>query len=663
MKQELSRPWAWRSALCAVALAAYANSFGLGLAYDGVHMVTGDPRTQAATWENIRLIFGTPYWYPVALDNLYRPLTTFSFLFNHAVLGNGGHAAGYHVLNFLLHALNVLLLFEVARRLLGPVPGFFAAALWAVHPVGTEAVSNLAGRADLLAAAGVLGALVVYGGKRPGVYRSLMVAALTLAACLSKESTMVLPGLMLLWDWTTGRKPRRTDYAAVLAVLAIVLAARWAVFQASAWPVPKFVDNPLQGMGFWTSRLTALKVLGMNLALLVWPANLAFDHSYSQIPPATWRDIGGWVTAAVVAEIAALVTLRRKRDPVLFFAAGFYGLTLLPASNLLLRIGSVTAVRFSYLPAAGFAIAVAALAFRLPNRRVSCALLGMVVALSGARTLARNPAWDSNLSLGAADVAAAPASFRTHRLYSNALIQANPNANLEQAIRENEAAWEILSPLPAEQGDANSAADLGYLYELKGDRAGGSETVEGRAWHVKAVDVLEAGVAIATASRRRFEEAQFAHGKPLRFEGGNELLYLNLGKAYQVLGRYEGALAAFRQARAENPYEPRAYRGLAGLAQAGGDDAAAAVATLEAALLFGIDSDSASRLRSLYGRIPGGACALQEEGGQIKLNLSCPRLGTDVCAAWADLAAVFTNVRKPEAAEKLRAESREKGCR
>jgi tetratricopeptide (TPR) repeat protein len=663
MKDKLSKPWLWRAALCALALAAYANSFGLGLAYDGLHHATQDPRVKAATWNNLRLIFSTPYWYPSAADNLYRPLTTLSFLFNHAVLGNGEDAAGYHWLNFLLHAGNVLLLFELARRLLGRAPGFFAAALWAVHPVGTEAVTNIAGRADLLAAAGMLGAVAVYAGKGHGLRRPLSLAVLSLAAFLSKESAMVLPGLLLLWDWSAGRKPRWGDSAAVLAAIAVVLASRWAVFHASVWPDPRFLDNPLLGMSFWTARLTAVKILGMNLALLVWPAKLSFDHSYNQIPPATWRDAGVWVTAAVVTEVLALVTLRRKHDPVPFFAAGFYALTLLPASNLLLLIGSPMAVRFSYLPSAGFAIAVAALAFRLRSRRLVYGFLGAAAVLLGARTLARNPVWDSNLALGAADAESVPASFRAHRLYANALVTANPGANLEQATRESETAWEIVNPVPAVWSDAGVASDLGYMYQVKGDQLGGAETVEGRAWHVKAADLLETAAAIAASARRHFDEQQLAHGKGMRFQGGYELLYLNLGRAYQVLGRYDDALAAFRKARAENPYEAKAYLALAGLAEARGDLAAAAVSTVEMALLFGIDAEAASRLRAVYGQTPGGECVLAEDGGQFKLNLACPRLGPDVCAGWAELAAVFESVRQPKEAERLGAQAREKGCR
>ena len=88
---------------------------------------------------------------------LYRPVTTFSYLLNYSVFGNADRPAGYHVVNWLLHTANVWLVFGLAVRIGRRFwPAAFAAALWAVHPLGTEAVTNIVGRADLLAAFGVL---------------------------------------------------------------------------------------------------------------------------------------------------------------------------------------------------------------------------------------------------------------------------------------------------------------------------------------------------------------------------------------------------------------------------------------------------------------------------------------------------------------------------
>ena len=92
---------------------------------------------------------------------MYRPLGTLSYLFNYAVLGNGEHPEGYHWINLLLHLGNVLLVYALARRLLKNFwPPVFVAALWAVHPVLTESVTNIVGRVDLLAAMAVLSGLL-----------------------------------------------------------------------------------------------------------------------------------------------------------------------------------------------------------------------------------------------------------------------------------------------------------------------------------------------------------------------------------------------------------------------------------------------------------------------------------------------------------------------
>ncbi len=652
-----------RAALLALSLAAYANGFGLGFAYDGAWLALRDARVQAATWANVKLIFTTNYWYPAAEDFLYRPVTTLSFLLNRAALGGG--AAGFHCVNVLLHALNVLLLFEVARRVLPAVgQAFAAAALWAVHPVGTEAVANLAGRADLLAAAAVLGGVLIYArGGRARAAAALF--TISLAGALAKESAMALIGILGLWDLSFGSAPRRwraQAYTAAAAALALVFAARAAVFAASPWPAQGVLENPLRGMGFWTARLTALKVLGMDLRLLVWPANLAFDYSYNQIAAASGRDPWVWLTAAVVVETLLVTAVRRRRDPALFFTAGFYALTLLPASNLAVLIGSPMAVRFSYLPAAGFAIAVSALAFRLPRRGLAWALVAAAVAALGARTLARNPAWTSDQALASADAGKAPQSFRVHRLLANALLEADREANLDRAAAEAEKAWTILQPVPPRWNSPQTAADLGLLYELEGDHAGGATAPEGRAWYLRAANVLEAGARMAAAIRQDFDRAQAAHGKPPRFQGGFELLYINLGKAYAALGRPRDAMAAFADARAENPYQPKAYVGLAGAALEAGNLDRAAVAVDEMALLFGIQAEDAGRLRAVYGRIPGGDCALAPERGEVKLNMDCARVVRDVCAAWTDLAAMFDRVHLPHMAAPLRAQARGRGC-
>src|SRR5580700_9286093 len=149
-------------ALGLLTLLAFSNSFSTGFALDNQVLLLGDTRIQAATADNIALIIHHTYWWPNGESGLYRPLTTLSYLLNYAILGSGASPAGYHWINFFLHAANVFLVFTLLRRLASLRTAFFVALLWAVHPVLTESVTNIVGRADLLAGFAVLSGFLLY---------------------------------------------------------------------------------------------------------------------------------------------------------------------------------------------------------------------------------------------------------------------------------------------------------------------------------------------------------------------------------------------------------------------------------------------------------------------------------------------------------------------
>src|SRR5262245_1017984 len=106
-------PWKkhvkWLLALWLGTLLAYSNSFQGGLVFDNSIVILKDLRIRAVTAQNLQLIWNQEYWYGNGTTGLYRPLATLSYLSNYAVLGNGTHAAGYHLVNLLLHGMNVTL--------------------------------------------------------------------------------------------------------------------------------------------------------------------------------------------------------------------------------------------------------------------------------------------------------------------------------------------------------------------------------------------------------------------------------------------------------------------------------------------------------------------------------------------------------------------------
>ncbi|HSW51088.1 MAG TPA: hypothetical protein VLH09_12980 [Bryobacteraceae bacterium] len=579
--------WLPRAALAALALVAYSNSFDAGLFHDARVIVLEDARIRSLSAGNIAQIFTKDYWWPTPGDWIYRPVTTLSFLLNYSVLGNGPSPAGYHWISFLLHVLNVWLVYELALVLLArPAPAFFAAALWGVHPIATEAVTNVVGRADLLAALAVLAALLLYlRGAAPAILA--LIAGL---GFLAKENAIVLPGLMLLCDVAKVGAPARplrmrvVALASVSAALLAVLAARAGVFAQLPWPQLVFHDNILRSLGFWQARFTAIKVVGLDLWLLLWPLPLASDRSYDQIAPAGWMDVAAWTALALVAGLLILAFTMRRRSPLVFWLAGFFGIALLPTSNLVVQIGSPMAERFLYLPAMAFAVAFAALAWwRLPPR-FRAYFLGAVLLLYTGRTWARNADWQSNLTLALADTKTAPRSARLHDALAKAYIEQDERRNIDLAIRAQETAWDIVRGLPLDRSSEMIPANLGAYYFAKAVQ---SPPAGQRAWYEKSRAVLLQAREISQVSQKRFDQAQIEHGKPLVAPRAFRLLYLFLAQSNINLGRYEDAVADLRYARSLDPLDTDVYDSLADAYRAAGKPEWASISLAQKAVALG----------------------------------------------------------------------------
>jgi tetratricopeptide (TPR) repeat protein len=563
----------WRIlALWALVLAPYSNSFQSGMVFDNAVVIARDVRIQALTSQNLRLILTEPYWSGMTAYGLYRPLTTFSYLLNYAVFGNGTHPAGYHWVNLTLHAVNVslvyllgILVFEAAA------PAFALAALWGVHPLLTESVTNVVGRADLLAAFGVLAGLLCYVksatalGRRKLLWLAAMVAAQAVGI-FSKENAAVLPGIMLLYDLTWRKRAawrgRAVAYAALLPPLAAFFYLRGTL---QVHILARFGQNPLMSTGFWTARLTAIKVIGKYLWLFVWPARLSADYSYNAVPLFGWQ-LTDWEDAKALIALAlcvgaALLAVRwyRARKPLFFFLAFFF-VALAPTSNLVVLIGSIMAERFVYLPSIGLAGCVVAALYalgplvsrqRLPALRTTWVALGLLCLAFAARTYARNFDWLDDLSLWTSAVNVCPASAQAHANLGVALV--NSGVPLPEAVAEYEAALRIDPDLAEAHNNLGNALS----------------TLPGR--------MLDAIAQYEAALRVNPDYAQ-AH--------------YNLGTVFlQLPGRMPDAIAQYEMALRIDPDHARAHANL-GLALANsGGHLQEAISQYEAALR--IDPDLA----------------------------------------------------------------------
>jgi len=182
-------------------LAGYSNSFHGDFTLDSTRLLRLDNRIHQVTARNVDQILHHTYWWPYGETGLYRPLSTLSYMFNYAVLGNAERSTGYHWTNFMLHLGNVLLVYALSLRLMGTrVRAFAVAALWSVHPVLTESVTYIVGRPELLAGAGVLGGFLLYlvATETSGLRRWAALGGAAAAAAIgvsSKESAVAVAGV------------------------------------------------------------------------------------------------------------------------------------------------------------------------------------------------------------------------------------------------------------------------------------------------------------------------------------------------------------------------------------------------------------------------------------------------------------------------------------
>jgi tetratricopeptide (TPR) repeat protein len=575
---------------------------------------------------------------------------------NYALLGNGENPLGYHLVNLGLHLLTTLLVYLLALEIgLAFMPAFWSAALFATHPVTTEAVTNLVGRADLLAALTVLGGLLLYRGlqrSRPSVPRLIALAVVAACGVLAKENAALLPVVMLLADVIFRRRPVVSAYAAV--TLPLVAVWLWRAHLYADLPVPElpFVDNPLVAADFWAARLTAFKVLAKYMVLLIWPATLSCDYSYGQIKPADGTDplaLGGLAAGALLVAVAVRAW---RRQPAAAFLIGFFLVTLLPTSNLLFPIGSIMAERFLYLPLVGFAGGVA-LALPLLLRRPTLAAVvssGIVLAYCG-RTALRNRDWQDSLHLWSSAVAAVPESFRPHQSLSLALYH---GGDLEGAIAESERARVILAGLPPEHTDPTTLYELGRFYALKAEQAAGDERI---AWYQRAAEVLgEAATAnrLRSALGRAQAEADGRRPEDVR-DFGNSRIFYHYALALMALGRPSEAIEPLRWAAHLSPDEVVPYNALARAHLLAGEPEPAALVLLQALEIEPSNMTAVGLLARAAHTVPGAGCTAPTADGRLALNRNCPWLTARACDARRTLLAELRAARATARADEVEA--------
>jgi hypothetical protein len=197
-----------------IASFCYINSVNGHLFFDDKYAIHRN--TDVTNWNSpVSDIFKHDYWgrdiSDPASHKSYRPLVTLLFKLNHFF--HGLRPIGYHATNIVFHVLNTGLVTMVSKRIFAHIeaPGidvegasFMAALMFAVHPIHTEAVSSVVGRAEVMCCMFFL--LSFYNGIRAAqphhtnMKDCIMAQVHMMLATLCKEQGITVIGVIMVYD-------------------------------------------------------------------------------------------------------------------------------------------------------------------------------------------------------------------------------------------------------------------------------------------------------------------------------------------------------------------------------------------------------------------------------------------------------------------------------
>lgn len=495
--------------LFVLAALPYLGILGNGFVYDDDTQLLRNPFVR--NFNHLKQIFTTTVWSfqggSQGVTNYYRPVMTLTYAACHAMFGF--KPAGFHLVSILLNASVCCFLFWVVRRMFDDrVIAFVAAALFALHPVHTEAVDWVAAVTDLEAAFFALLSFLAFlkldkaAGRQRGAFIVAMIAWFALAL-LSKESAAVLPLLALIYEHacrpdrsTTSFSGKLSRYGGLWLALAGYIIVRIHLLGSFAPAAPR------RSAGLNEVALSAVALAGHYFRKTVWPAKLSAAYVF---PPNLASLLPGIVTGLATLAVCALLMIWAWRvDRRVFFGFAWFFIALAPALNIRWMPDFVFAERYLYLPSAGLCWAAAGLAVSgwrksgaTGKRAFAAAACALALAMT-ARIVLRGRDWKNDLT------------FYTETLRSS------PRAVM---IRN----------------------DLGNYYWDRGDSADAAREWE-QAYQVNpnAVYVLD-NLGLLRIQQDRDQDAVIYFERALAVSAQDEGAHRGLGQAYDALGMKEKA--------------------------------------------------------------------------------------------------------------------------
>ncbi|CAK9832241.1 Protein O-mannosyl-transferase TMTC4 [Anthophora retusa] len=523
----------------------------------------------------------------------YRPLTILSFRL-HFWLRRDLIAQDYHIVNIILHTIVCMLMLPVFNILLGSEgrsTAFYATVLFAVHPVHTEAVSGIVGRAELLCALFMWISIIFY---YYSIYaRRLMYRWLSMCSCiifigtamLCKETGITAVGICCIYDIIIVNrlfpykivsliktkhshqeikhfvKLRQKLLIRLFILFTSSLILMISRFSVMGFKAPTFqpVDNPASFVqNIFLRVLNYNYIYCLNVWLLICPVWLCFDWSMGCVPLITSVDGRIFFVLLFWLMLSAMIAYTFNSYHDKFLRYSIMGLAILiipfiPCSNIFFNVGFVLAERTLYIPSAGYCLLLVVglqkLCARVPVHYLLLAYI-ILIALFFTKSWMRSDQWRTETTLFRSALHVCPLNAKVHyNIAKNAAD--NGNATLAE--------YEYNEALRLNPTYAQAMNNLGNILK---DREKFSEA---EALFKRAIELQEdfatawMNLGIVLWARRKSKEAEKSYLTALSHRRKYPDCLYNLGMLYLEQKDYDKALRAWESATRQRNTHSKAW--------------------------------------------------------------------------------------------------------
>ncbi len=354
----------------ALTFAAYSHTLHYQFVHDDGGQIVENPVVHS--WRDVPGYFASHVWEgvdPEDLGNYYRPLFVFWLRINDAIFGN--QPWGWHLTTILTHLLTTFLVYLLAGRLVNRDVATLAALIFGLHPAHIEAVAWISGVTEPLLGIFLIGSFLCYLQSRRDDERvlpwKLASLALFALAILEKETAVILPGFLLVYEWVY-----RPEWGRPLQGRRVVdwcggaLRKTWAYFLLGLLYLPARI-HALKGFSHTITPLSASQLLFTWPGLiwfwirhLLWPVGLT---TFYDMPAVVHPTLRNFILPAILDVCVgfALVAWARRSRATAFFATWLV-VPFIPLLNIqVFAADDFAHDRYLYLPSVGLAVLAALL--------------------------------------------------------------------------------------------------------------------------------------------------------------------------------------------------------------------------------------------------------------------------------------------------------------